>query len=139
MLKAVRFDPESHKYLIEYIENYTDKRGKPNHSEAIRMLMEKGFEAMNLKPVIQEVIVEEKKPDIDINKLKEEIMKEIWGTIGKTALVQTPAQVILPQQNSSPIEQPKQEIPQAPKPKIQKTPVNTGGLMGNLLGNANRG
>ena len=141
MLKAVRFDPETHKELINYIESYLDKRGKPNHSEAIRLLMEKGYEVLHGKSNAETVV--ETQPQVDLDKFREDIIKEIFETIGKNAIAQP---IIQPQIiQSTPITQiqePKEEIKKepvnAPAPK-PKPPANVGGLMGNLLSNANRG
>lgn len=148
MLKAVRFDPEIHKELIEFVENYKDKRGKPNHSEAIRILMEKGFESLsNSTQNIEIKKVEASQPAIDLDKFRDDIVKQIWETIGKTVLTQNvPHAYAFTQinpnnqiQSQPQIEQIKEEpVKPAPLPKKTIIPANGNALLGNLLSNANR-
>jgi len=47
MLKAVRFDENNHKDILEFIQNYYDNRGKSNESEGIRYLMKLGLDYIN--------------------------------------------------------------------------------------------
>lgn len=130
MLKAVRFDLAEHKELMEFIENYRDKKNKPNHSEAIRMLMQKGLEVLNQPPVQQ--------PQIDIEALKREIFGQIMSQINLASFAQPAA----PVQTSvfTKVNQPAPEVEQPkPAPKTQpKTPANTNPLLANLLGNSQR-
>lgn len=74
MLKAVRFDENEHKQLLEFINNFIDTRGKKNESEAIRFLMKKGLESLS-SPALQ--------TNIDMNKIKEELFEQIMASINK--------------------------------------------------------
>jgi len=124
MLKAVRFDLEEHAELIEFVENYRDKKNKPNHSEAIRMLMQKGLEVLN-KPE------ESPQPTIDIESLKAEIFNQLMAQVSSMNITQPPK---------------KETVTQPPQPVIQKqTPksapsktVAVNPLLANILGNADR-
>lgn len=131
MLKAVRFDPElnSHKQLIEFMESYLDKRGKPNHSEAIRLLMEKGYESLHGKSFEVETKVEIQ-PQIDIEEIKKSLLDEVMKSLAPMLKPQVEEKVLLKQE-------PVYEKP--PQPTQPKPPLpNMGGLMGNLLNNAKR-
>lgn len=140
MLKAVRFDPETHKELIDYIENYRDKRGKPNHSEAIRLLMEKGFENLH-NPIVETKVIVQQAPSVDLDKVKEDILKEVWSTIGKNILTQPVQTHTFTPVNPAPIqieEVKKEPVSKPAPPKPSNPPVAASGLLGNLLGNSNR-
>lgn len=73
MLKAFRFDEQEHKDIIEFILKFTDSRGKKNESEAIRFLMKKGLDAINI-PIIQP-------QNIDLDKLKAELFNHITSSV----------------------------------------------------------
>lgn len=82
MLKAVRFDDDRHKPLLEFMEKFRDDKGRPNDSEAIRFLMEKGLDYLNnpipqSNSIIEEPIVEKTKPLLDIENLKRELLTEM--------------------------------------------------------------
>lgn len=135
MLKAVRFDPEEHAELLEFIDNYRDKKNKTNHSEAIRVLMTKGLEAMNLQPVTNQ-------SSIDIESIKKEILSQVMGQIQHLNIPQPQQEV------KSEISKPREEThgvkpppttPRPPKPPSANVkPTSTNPLLANLLGNANR-
>lgn len=150
MLKAVRFDLEDHKHLLDYIDNYRDKKGKPNHSEAIRSLMEKGFENLNSSPTVEH---QTKIQPIDINQIKDQVYNQVYTEIMEEltkkvfSQMSQPIQSIqsLPTQQQVKLEEPKKEVtidPPKPKPPTQNVNVNTvaGGnaLLANILGNASR-
>lgn len=137
MLKAVRFDQEEHKELIDYIEKYRDKKNKPNHSEAIRFLMLKGLESLNF--------IEDKSSEtssqIDVDNLKKELLTQIMDEIKFSALA---GQALFPVQPVAPVvpiknppnpppKQPKKE--ENPKPKL---PANSNPLLANILNNSQR-
>ena len=60
-LKAVRFDDEKHKDILTYIDEYRDHKGRKNESEAIRFLLQKGFEFISnpVQTVIETTIENE--------------------------------------------------------------------------------
>lgn len=131
MLKAVRFDPEEHAELLKYIENYRDKKNKPNHSEAIRFLMMKGLENIDTvsKPTQQ---------NIDIEAIKSELFNQLMAQFNQMN--------IQPKIDDKPIKsdesdntglQQKPQQPSIPKPSVPKS-ANTNPLLANILGNANR-
>lgn len=136
MLKAVRFDEEKHKDLLDYIEEYRDNKGKPNHSEAIRFLMEKGFESIVNPQVEQKVEIQ----PINVDSIKEEVYNGIMEELTKKFFSQmgVPATII-----QQPIQQPiitevKKDPPPKPKPSPPRVVPEGNGLLANLLGNANR-
>lgn len=135
MLKAVRFDTEEHKDIIEFVEDYRDKKNRPNHSEAIRFLMTKGFEALNNSS--------EPQVSIDLESMKADIFNEIMNKIG-TMNIQPPPpkeqvnKTLTPSkvQNHGikpPTTQPR---PGPPPSQTLKTTVNP--LLANILGNSER-
>jgi hypothetical protein len=87
MLKAVRFDEDKHKTLLKFMEDFRDDKGKPNDSEAVRFLMQKGLEYLTATPIPQpqpvieekivEKIIEQPKPSLDIDSLKRELLTEM--------------------------------------------------------------
>lgn len=83
MLKAVRFDEEKHEELLKYISEYKDSKGKKNESEAIRFLVQTGFEYVtgklvnNSKQVEKHVNNSKQEPNINFNDIKQEIIKEV--------------------------------------------------------------
>lgn len=85
MLKAVRFDEEKHKDLLEFIVSYKDSKGRTNESEAIRMLMQTGYNILNNKPPEQLAEYtehkENKDDNVNIDNLKKELTDEILLTV----------------------------------------------------------
>lgn len=79
MLKAVRFDEDKHKHLLEYIDWFTDKSGRKNESEAIRFLMQAGYDSiMGNEPVkLPESEPLEEQNNFNVNELKDILRKEI--------------------------------------------------------------
>jgi hypothetical protein len=133
MLKAVRFDEEEHKELIEYVENYRDKKNKPNHSEAIRLLMQKGLETLrNSKP----------KEELNIESLKQDIINQIMSQINTQQVPKhQPAPLTQNNMQSNIKEKPQGERPPSPppqKPKSSPPKVNANPLLANILGNSQR-
>lgn len=139
MLKAVRFDLEEHKELIEFIENYRDKKNRPNHSEAIRFLMNKGLEYLKQQDTPKSTL------DIESNieSIKNEIFNQIMAQIQSTGITlqhqqptyqpvrENPIRTNIKEQPvSKPIQQPQQDNP--PK-KIATNP-----LLANILSNSQR-
>lgn len=137
MLKAVRFDLEAHEHLLTYIDNYRDSKGKPNYSEAIRMLMQKGYEAIHSTPVVEQKI--EVQP-VDVNSIKDQVYSEVMEELTKKLFSQMGSQPII--QQPEPVKQDPTPLP--PKPKPVSKPIDTtsiaggNGLLANLIGNANR-
>ena len=129
MLKAVRFDLDEHAKLIEFVENYRDSKNKPNHSEAIRLLMTKRLESLNQKQ-------ESQQPNFDMESIKTEIFNQIMNQISSMGL-QPPKQEKI-------FEPPKQEDfgvkPQTstPRPPTPAPKVNVNPLLANILGNSER-
>lgn len=134
MLKAVRFDLEAHEHLLTYIDNYRDNKGKPNYSEAIRMLMQKGYETIHSTPVVEQKV--EIQP-VDINSIKDQVYSEVMEELTKKLFSQ-----MGPIIHQEPIK--KEPIFLPPKPKPTSKPIDTtstaggNGLLANLIGNANR-
>ena len=94
MLKAVRFDEQEHKHLLKFFSDYRNDKGRENESEAMRHLMQVGWDYLHSpppvpviieKPLIVEKIVEQKvtepAPEIDLNKLKLEILNDLMTSL----------------------------------------------------------
>jgi chemotaxis protein histidine kinase CheA len=79
MLKAVRFDEDNHKHLIEYITNYTNEKGKTNISEGIRHLMELGYKSLNEESEENQNNIDQ--DNISMNQLKQQIKSEIMEQV----------------------------------------------------------
>lgn len=135
MLKAVRFDIEEHKDIIKFVEDFRDKKNKPNHSEAIRFLMTKGLESLNK--------TNEPQP-IDLESMKSDIFNQIMNKID-TMNIQSPPpkeqvhKTLTPSrvQNHGikpPTTQPRPGPPPSQSPK--KAAINP--LLANILGNSER-
>lgn len=126
MLKAVRFDDEAHKDLIKFIEDYRDSKNKPNHSEAIRLLMKKGLDNLSTTP---------KEQQIDIDKLKTDIFNQIMEQIKNVQDVQ-----VAPNINKKEIvKEDKQVEPKLNTEKNKPTsPKTTNPLLANILNNSQR-
>lgn len=172
MLKAVRFDENEHKQLLNFIEFYVDEKGKRNDSEAIRYLMQKGLETV-LNPQFTEVNTSNNENVVDINTLKKEVLNEIANLLPKETtqpnleqLKQELYNQVLSEINASNlnsinaildklsnlqpmvVQQPIQQVISQPientsKPistpvKKLEIPADANGLLGNILGNANR-
>jgi hypothetical protein len=133
MLKAVRFDEANHKELIDFIESYRDKKNRPNHSEAIRFLMEKGFATLNQK----EETKQQTQQNIDIEKLTAEITSKVWESISKNYINNS---FPISQQNQyTQKEEIKKEQAEQPVSKPKTTiPIEGNSLLSNMLRNANR-
>lgn len=147
MLKAVRFDEQDHKEILDYIANYKDVKGKRNESEAMRFLMQKGLESL-LQP--KEVVAST--PAIDVNEIKADLFAQIMAALPLQTHPNNP-NAWAGSHNEPVIEQPQfshaeilkeaekleQELSSKPKtipvPKID----NSNPLLANLLGNINRG
>jgi hypothetical protein len=130
MLKAVRFDPAEHKELMDFVENYRDKKNKPNHSEAIRVLMQKGLDVIN-RPQVQQ-------PQIDIEAMKREIFGQIMSQINLSQFTVSAAPV---QEHVFTKVNEVEPVIEPPKPisKLQSSQSTTGNpLLANLLGNSQR-
>lgn len=134
MLKAVRFDLVEHKELLEFIENFTDSKGRKNESEAIRYLMKLGLESLKNKN-------QSAAPQIDIDKIKQEILSQIMNQL--PSIIQQPPQPVQPiyqkpiiQQQTEKPKEIKNNIEQ--KPKQQKQSQNLNPLLTNLLSNINK-
>lgn len=135
MLKAVRFDLEEHAELIDFVENYRDRKNRPNHSEAIRLLMTKGLENLNNKQP------EKEQTTIDIESIKQDIFNQLMSQINSMGI--SNQQIPIKQQSTQ--YQTKQHVNEEPKkiitekekpmssPKIDNNP-----LLANLLSNINR-
>lgn len=88
MLKAVRFDPEKHKEILNFITNYKDQKGRHNESEAIRFLMQSGFDSINNSHTQADSQINTQqnnkvyynKQSTDIDLLKKELLKELKGS-----------------------------------------------------------
>lgn len=134
MLKAVRFDLSEHKELVDFIENYRDKKNKPNHSEAIRMLMKKGLESINQPPVQQ--------PQIDLESLKNELLGQVMSQINLSQLV--PIQAPVHERVFTPVNNniPEPVIEEIEEPPIVQKQIPTlqgaNPLLANLLSNSQR-
>ena len=100
MLKAVRFDEQEHKHLLKFFSDYRNDKGRENESEAMRHLMQVGWDYLHSpppvpviiekpivieKPFIMEKIVEQKvvepAQEIDLNKLKLEILNDLMASL----------------------------------------------------------
>ncbi|MNJ90555.1 hypothetical protein D3C87_81540 [compost metagenome] len=130
MLKAVRFDLEEHEELIKFIEDYRDKKNRPNHSEAIRMLMQKGLDTINK--------VSNPQPQFDIEAIKRDIVDQIKSQMNLSPVherVFTPVNDNLSQ--SKIIKDEVNEVPMSSQPAAPSVqPLNP--LLANLLGNSQR-
>ncbi|MNM09762.1 hypothetical protein D3C76_03130 [compost metagenome] len=130
MLKAVRFDLEEHEELIRFIEDYRDKKNRPNHSEAIRMLMQKGLDTINK--------VSNPQPQFDIEAIKRDIVDQIKSQMNLSPVherVFTPVNDNLSQ--SKIIKDEVNEVPMSSQPAAPSVqPLNP--LLANLLGNSQR-
>lgn len=134
MLKAVRFDPDYHKDLIDFIETYKDKKGKTNHSEAIRLLMEEGLKSLqkDKEPQTQPT------PNFDIEKIKQDILKDVMASIisSNQYMHAHSFPQVNNQTNNEPVAIEKKQAPQtAKKPTL---PTNGNPLIANLLANSQR-
>jgi hypothetical protein len=190
MLKAVRFDENQHKQLLDFIDFYQDDKGRRNDSEAIRYLMQKGFEAITneqKQPQPIEANIPMKPEPVSVDTLKKEVISELAGLIPKDQVQPDMEQIkkefynqVLSEVNEKTMNslnsildkltnfQPvvmQQTVVPAPvvstpiTPTIQNTPVpqieevkqeelipvkkieipsDIDGLLGNILGNANR-
>lgn len=133
MLKAVRFDPEEHANLLEYIENYRDKKNKPNHSEAIRNLMIKGLENSNKYP-------EPVQQTIDVEAIKADLFNQLmaqFNTMNMQPKMEPKPEPVQQKLHEVIEPQPQPSVPK-PTPKPQNKPANTNPLLANILGNSNR-
>lgn len=135
MLKAVRFDPEEHKELIEFVENYRDKKNRPNHSEAIRFLMTKGLEYLKQQDT--------PKPALDIESIKNEIFNQIMAQIQSTGITLQPQQPTYQPVRENPIrtnikEQPVSKPIQQPQQNNLPKKIATNPLLANILSNSQR-
>ena len=130
MLKAVRFDENYHKNLLEFIHNFYDNRGKLNESEGMRYLMQLGLDSLS-----------EAQPSNDFNLMKEELLKEILQTMnlqnGDLLEKLDKIQPIYIPANKELIEKPI-ERPVNKNPKKINTPGNSNALLNNLLNNSNK-
>jgi hypothetical protein len=160
MLKAVRFDEEKHKDILEYIAQYRDNKNRPNESEAIRFLMQKGYEALNNYDqvvhanVVQQPIAQE--PKFDLESMKKEIYAEVMAQVSSQALGSISTLIdklgdlkpvyVSPEQTFTQVNttsSPELTKINSPEPKQKTTkqieiPKDTNPLLANLLGNANR-
>jgi len=149
MIKVVRFNENEHKDLINYINNYTDEKNQPNISEAIRHLMQLGFESLNSnninkdncgfnmdelkQQILEEISANESKGIIEAFQLSqkqnaEQIQQLLLGiqeTIKNNSIVTKANDVI---ENDVPIK----------KKKVVDVPVDANPFLQNLLNNANR-
>lgn len=135
MLKAVRFDPEEHKELIEFVENYRDKKNRPNHSEAIRFLMAKGLEYLKQQDT--------PKPTLDIESIKNEIFHQIMAQIQSTGITLQHQQPTYQPVRENPIrtnikEQPVSKPIQQPQQNNLPKKIATNPLLANILSNSQR-
>ena len=80
MLKAVRFDEKDHQHLLRFINEYRNEKGKPNDSEAVRFLMQAGYESLS-------------KPNIDLNNLKIDIVNDIVNSLSNKLPNQQPIDI----------------------------------------------
>lgn len=161
MLKAVRFDDDRHKPLLEFMEKFRDDKGRPNDSEAIRFLMEKGLDYLNnpipqSNSIIEEPIVEKTKPLLDIENLKRELLTEMKNEmlkeinnqhvsslttiIEKLDNIKVVQQPVFTQMNTTTTSLDRTE--QEQKTKIVKKqieiPKDTNPLLANILANSQR-
>lgn len=145
MLKAVRFDESKHKHLLDFVEDYRDSNGKPNHSEAIRVLMDEGFKVFNQRssqPAVDPINVDSIKEEV-YNNIMEELTKKFFSQMGNQTNTFTPVN-----HNTATITETKPvkkdfvtppPKPVAPPPRVDSTSIiGETGLLANLLGNANR-
>lgn len=137
MLKAIRFDPEEHKELLDYISTFTDKRGRHNESEAMRSLMLKGLESLNTTVVKQ---VE----TIDVEKIKAELFSQLMSAVNEQNFIPVSAPASVRVSHVKPEElhhantigldaDEKEEV--FKKPETPKTNVTANPLLANMLGN----
>lgn len=75
MLKAVRFDEQEHKELLDFVTDFKDSRGKKNESEAIRHLMQLGLKALTTKEEVPST------PALDVEQLKSDLFKELMAAL----------------------------------------------------------
>lgn len=180
MLKAVRFDENQHKQLLDFIDFYQDDKGRRNDSEAIRYLMQKGFEAitneqkqpqpietnipMQSEPVSVDTLKKEVISELanlipkdtvqpDMEQIKKELYNQVLSEVNEKTLTSLNSildkltnfqPVIMQQPIAAPItptfapsvEEKVKETP-IPVKKIE-IPSDMDGLLGNILGNANR-
>jgi Arc/MetJ-type ribon-helix-helix transcriptional regulator len=135
MLKAVRFDIEEHKDIIDYVENYRDKKNRPNHSEAIRFLMEKGLESLN-----KQEIPKPKQQEIDVESLKADLFNQLMSQIQKSGMVAAPVPTPEPVRER-PFTKVNDKPTPTPKPKVNSDAPKVAAsnpLLANLLGNSQR-
>lgn len=166
MLKAIRFDEEKHKHLLKWINDFRDAKGKQNESEAVRHLMEVGFEQLKERqdlvrvaapPVPEPVQADFESPQpINRDSLKRELMDEVMAEIntkmlgGLTAfvdklnnfqlqpqVVQIPVPTVLKGTTQEIHEEKALDIPK-PKKRVATAPIEGNALLANLLGNADR-
>lgn len=144
MLKAIRFDTEEHKELLDYISSFTDKKGRHNESEAMRSLMLKGLESLNAPQTLQQT------PQLDVDAIKNDLFNQVMSMINQQQLssppVSAPASVrvshvkpeidwekeqkaIAGEIEKNPPRGPEIETPK-PKPNVATNP-----LLANMLGN----
>lgn len=85
MIKAVRFDEEKHKKLLQYIVDYKDPKDRKNESEAIRFLVQTGFEYITgqladpvhySKQEEESIHLGKPEPNLNYDDFKQEIIKE---------------------------------------------------------------
>jgi len=177
MLKAVRFDEVQHKKLLDFIEFYQDDKGRKNDSEAIRYLMQKGFEAItseqkqaaeinNSKQVLIDTLKKEVINELsglipkdtvqpDIEQIKKELYNQVLSEVNEKTMTSlnsildklTTFQPVVVQQTVAPtiqnvpilqVEEIKKETPIPIPVKKVEIPADVDGLLGNILGNANR-
>jgi len=155
MLKAIRFDEKKHEELLKFITSYKDNKNRSNESEAIRFLMQKGYEALNKEQDVVHVTSLEE-PKMDLDSIKKEIYAEVMAQVSSQALGSISALIdkigdlkpIYIQQQDPLFTQVNSNTPEFTKinsseTKIKTTspieiPKDTNPLLANILGNANR-
>jgi len=140
MLKAVYLDDKEHEYLIKFINEYKDENNKPNISSAIRFLMQKGYESIYRKKVVD---IPYNKSKINKEEIKKEVVSEVMSELNSQVLTNlTSAINKLSNINTismpTTVEQKQEQKPVVPKKKKVVIPADGNELLANLLGNANR-
>lgn len=140
-MKAVRLDPIKHRDLLEYIDNYRDDKGKPNHSEAIRILMTAGLRVVRGEGGGSV-------NGVDVETLTQRVFDQVMNALGTSEAFTKvnglgsgdraePKRTVRVQRET--VAQPVQ-IPSSKTddPSIGTTSSSVNPILANILGNANR-
>ena len=133
MLKAVRFDENNHKNILEFIQNYHDSKGKLNESEGIRHLMQLGLDSINNSLSYN-----------TFDSMKSELLKELLQIINSqnTNLLNKLDKIqpiyVQTSQIEKTIDKMSEKMQEKSKPKKINISGNANTLLNNLLDNLNK-